>query len=75
MSRMRHQTHNTHGTNESHGIKFADPEAFANLMITLCTKQGFLMDRFLKGIQERFVKVGGFRENLLKKRLAFKKDL
>lgn len=68
-----HETHVTNDSNESHGIKFSDPEAFANLMITLCTKQGFLMDRFLKGIQEKFVKEGGFRENLLKKRLSFKK--
>lgn len=69
-----HEAHVTNESNEWNGIKFSDPEAFANLMITLCTKQGFLMDRFLKGIQERFVKEGGFRENLLKKRLAFKKD-
>lgn len=69
-----HKPHTTHNSHESHGIKFSDPEAFANLMITLCTKQGFLMDRFLKGIEERFAKIGGFRENLFKKRMEFKKD-
>lgn len=66
-------THVSHGAHESHGISFDDPEGFANLMITLCTKQGFLLDRFLKGIQERFVREGGFRENLFKKRIEFQK--
>lgn len=63
-----HGTHVANDSNESHGINFSDPEAFANLMITLCTKEGFLLDRFLKGIQDRFIKEGGFRENLFKKR-------
>jgi hypothetical protein len=48
-----HETHVTHESHEWHGISFDDPEAFANLMVTLCTKQGFLLDRFLKGIEER----------------------
>jgi len=64
-----HETHVTHESHEWNGISFSDPEALANLMITLCTKQGFLLDRFLKGIQERFIKEGGFRENLFKKRI------
>lgn len=63
-----HEPHVTNGAHETHGIKFSDPEAFANLMITLCNKMGFLMDRFLKGIEGSFVKKGGFRENLFKKR-------
>lgn len=67
-----HSPHVTHDSHESHGVAFGDAEAFANLMVTLCTKQGFLLDKFLKGIQEKFVREGGFRENLLKKRLEFK---
>lgn len=59
-----HETHVTHDAHESHGISFDDPEGFANLMITLCIKQGFLLDRFLAGIKNRFVREGGFRENL-----------
>jgi len=69
-----HGPHVTYESQESNGIKFSDPEAFANLLITLCIKQGFLMDRFLKGLEERFAKTGGFRENLFKKRLAFKNE-
>lgn len=68
--------HGTHVTNESHetnGVSFDNPEAFANLLITLCTKEGFLLDRFLSGIKEKFVSEGGFRENLFKERMDFKK--
>lgn len=67
-----HETHVSHEAHESHGVRFDDPEAFANLMVTLCTKQGFLLDRFLKGIENKFVREGGFRENLFKKRWDYK---
>jgi len=70
-----HETHVTHGSQESHGVSFADPESFANYMVTLCVKEGYLMDKFLAGIQESFVKNGGFRENLFKKRMDYKKNL
>jgi four helix bundle suffix protein len=51
------------------------PESYANLMITLCYKQIFLLHHLLTAIEEKFVKEGGFRENLLKKRLAQRKGL
>lgn len=70
-----HETHVTHDAHESHGISFHDPESFANLMITLCTKEGFLMDRFLLGIKNRFVREGGFRENLFKQRREFQQKI
>ena len=66
-----HASHVSHETHEWNEISFDDPEAYANLMITLCTKQGFLLDRFLKGTEARFVREGGFRENLFKKRREY----
>ena len=69
-----HAPHVTHDSHEWHEIRFDDPEAFANLMVTLCTKQGFLLDRFLQGIQDRFIREGGFRENLFKKRGEFRRS-
>lgn len=66
------EPHVTYEANEWHGVKFDDPEAFANLMVTLCTKQGFLLDRFLKGTESRFIREGGFRENLFRKRWDYK---
>lgn len=69
-----HDSHVSHESHGAHGVSFSDPEAFSNLMITLCIKQGFLMDRFLTGIQNKFVREGGFRENLFKKRLEHKRN-
>ncbi|MBM3208777.1 four helix bundle protein [Candidatus Shapirobacteria bacterium] len=67
-----HETHVTHQSHETYGVSFDDAEAFANLLITLCAKQGFLMDRFLKGVEKSFVEKGGFRENLFRKRAEFR---
>lgn len=67
-----HAPHVAHEAHEWHGTKFEDPESFANLMVTLCTKQGFLLDRFLQAIQDKFIREGGFRENLFKKRSEFR---
>ncbi|MCX7955809.1 MAG: four helix bundle suffix domain-containing protein, partial [Patescibacteria group bacterium] len=46
----------------------SSPESYANLMVTLCIKAGYLLDKLLKSIQEKFIKSGGFRENLFRKR-------
>lgn len=51
-----------------------DPENFANLMVCLCYKQGYLMDQFLRAKQEKFVREGGFKENLFKERAEFKRN-
>jgi len=67
------KSHVTHKANEAYGISFADPEAFANLLITLCSIEGYLLDQFLKGVENRFVKEGGFREKLFKKRQEYRK--
>lgn len=56
-------------------LNFDNPENFANLMICLCFKQGYLMDQFLRSKQEKFVKEGGFRENLFRKRQEFKNKI
>lgn len=67
------RSHVSHKSNEAYEISFDNPEAFANLLITLCTIEGYLLDQFLKGVENRFVREGGFRENLFKKRLEYKK--
>lgn len=65
--------HVTHVANEWNAIKFSYPEAFANLLITLCAKEGFLMDRFLAGVKKSFIEKGGFRENLFRERNEFRR--
>lgn len=59
-------------SNKSYKSYLTYPESFANLMITLCFKQGYLLDRMLKSLEEKFIREGGFRENLFKKRLSYK---
>jgi len=71
--RMRVNTNRSYKSHESYKSYLTDPEAFANLMITLCFKQGYLLDRLIRALQEKFIKEGGFRENLYKKRSNFKK--
>lgn len=63
-------THLTHLANWTN-LDFGNSEHFANLMLTLCYKQGYLMDQFLRAKEKLFVERGGFRENLFKKRKNF----
>lgn len=48
------------------------PEDAANCMICLINQTNSLLDQKLRWLEEKFVKEGGFRENLLKKRLEYK---
>lgn len=47
------------------------PEETANLLLTLCQLETFLLKRQIDSLKEKFVKEGGFRENLFKKRLEY----
>ena len=48
------------------------PETAGNSMITLINQTNQLLDQKLRWLTDQFVKEGGFRENLLRKRLQFK---
>ena len=50
-----------------------NPQDAANFLLTLCHQVTFLLDRQIKSLEERFIKEGGFSENLFKKRLNFHK--
>jgi len=41
------------------------------MMIILCSKHGYFLDKLLKAIKEKFIREGGFRENPFKERLNF----
>lgn len=49
-------------------LNYNDAENFANLMICLCMKQGYLLDQLIRAKEQKFVTDGGFKENLYKKR-------
>ena len=50
-------------------------EDAANCMICLINQTNRLLDQKLRWLEEKFVKEGGFRENLFKKRMEFRKRL
>lgn len=49
----------------------SDPESFANLQITLISRENYLLDQMLRSLEEKFITEGGYSENLTKKRLDF----
>lgn len=49
-----------------------NPETAANAMICLINQTNRLLDQKLRWLEEQFVKEGGFRENLFKKRLEYR---
>lgn len=54
-------------------VKLPDlPEEAANLLLTLCHQLTFLLDRQIASLEERFVREGGFTENLLRRRLTYR---
>ncbi|MFH1840984.1 MAG: four helix bundle suffix domain-containing protein [Candidatus Shapirobacteria bacterium] len=51
-----------------------NPELAANLMIMLTQRATYLLSRQIDSLKAKFVKEGGFRENLFQQRLAYKKS-
>ncbi len=57
-----------------HILRYLDrPENFANLLIVLLYKENYLLDQLNRSLEEKFIKDGGYTENLFKKRLDFMK--
>jgi len=50
------------------------PEVFANLMITLIKMECYLLDKLIQRLEDKFVKEGGYTENLFKKRLNYRRN-
>lgn len=48
---------------------FNDPEKDANFLLTLCHLETFLLSKQIKTAEEKFIKEGGYSENLFKKRM------
>ena len=61
-------------TNLSHLSNWTNnPERFANLMLTLISKENYLLDNMIRVLEQKFIREGGYSENLTKKRLNEKK--
>lgn len=50
-----------------------DPELAANLLIMLCQRTNYLLEKQIESLRRKFVKEGGFRENLFRERLEERK--
>lgn len=50
------------------------PEEAANMILTFCQMESYLLTKQINALKEKFVTEGGFRENLFKKRLEYKKS-
>jgi len=49
------------------------PEITVNLMITLINQANLLIDKLLASLEKKFVEQGGFRENLFRKRMEYRR--
>lgn len=45
-----------------------NPEEAANMLLTFCQMETFLLTQQIESLKEKFIKEGGFRENLFRKR-------
>lgn len=65
------------GADETNGMGWTnwtdEPERFANLMITLISKENYLLDKMIQSLERKFIQGGGYSENLSQKRLEEKK--
>lgn len=50
-----------------------DPEVAANLLVMLCQRTTYLLERQITSLREKFVREGGFRENLFRQRMEYKR--
>lgn len=51
-----------------------DPELAANFLFMLCQRTTYLLAKQTQSLREKFIKEGGFRENLFKERLVYRKS-
>ncbi|MCX6816561.1 MAG: four helix bundle suffix domain-containing protein [Candidatus Beckwithbacteria bacterium] len=69
---IRNLVYKTYKNYNDYKIYINSPETAANSMICLINQTNLLLDQKLRWLEDKFVKEGGFKENLLKKRLNFR---
>ena len=50
------------------------PVEAANLLLTLCHQETYLLSRQIASLEEKFISEGGYTENLFRKRLNFRRS-
>ena len=69
---VRRLAYNQYKNYNNYKIYIEPPEKAANAMICLINQTNQLLDQKLRWTEEKFVQEGGFRENLFKKRMAYR---
>lgn len=72
---VRALVYNSYNSYKDYKGYIEDPEKAGNAMVCLINQTNLLLDQKLRWLEEKFIKEGGFRENLLKKRLDFKRGI
>ena len=67
--KIRNLVYNRYNNYKNYKIYLENPEEAANTMICLINQTNQLLDQKLRWLEEKFVKEGGYTENLFKKRL------
>jgi len=71
--KVRALVYNPYNSSKNYKDYNSSGELAANTMICLINQTNQLLDQKLRWMEEQFVKEGGFRENLFKKRLDYRK--
>ena len=52
----------------------SNKESFANLMLTLLAQENYLLDQMIRSLETKFIRDGGYSENLTRKRISYKRN-
>jgi four helix bundle suffix protein len=72
--KVRSLVYSRYNSYNNYKIYIDSAESAANAMVCLINQTNQLLDQKLRWLEERFVKEGGFRENLFKKRMDYRKS-
>ncbi|MDH7476742.1 MAG: four helix bundle suffix domain-containing protein [Microgenomates group bacterium] len=70
---VRRLVYNPYNSYNNYKNYLVSAESAANCMVCLINQTNQLLDQKLRWLEEKFIKEGGFRENLFKKRIDYKK--
>lgn len=51
-----------------------NPEKAANMLLSFCQMETYLLNKQVEALKEKFIREGGFRENLFKKRMVVRRQ-
>lgn len=71
---VRKLAYNSYKSYNDYNRYIGNPESAANAMICLINQTNKLIDQKLRWLEDDFVKEGGFRENLFRKRVEYRKS-